>query len=403
MDIYAPQEDSYLLQKWVRELASGRVLDVGTGSGIQALTAAESKNVKEILAIDINEEALLQLKQKTKLLRKIQIKKSNLFENVDSKFDTIIFNPPYLPQDKGIEDSALYGGKKGWEISERFFNEVSKYLVAKGKILFLFSSYTNKEKIEEILQHHLLSFKELESKKFPFFEELYVYVIEKSELLRELERKGIEQVHYLAKGKRGIVYSGVWKTQNQVKLHFATEKLLKVAIKTENPRSTALSRMENESKWLERLNREDIGAKLYFFGTNYLVMEFISGERWGEWLKDKNKGEIKEVIIKILKQLYRLDQLKVNKEELHHPYKHILVTNEGEPVLIDFERCKETEKPTNITQFLECLCRMKEELEERGVKVEVEGMRKLSGEYKSNYSIQQFKEIQEMIINCSST
>ena len=110
-----------------------------------------------------------------------------------------------------------------------------------------------------------------------------------------------------------------------------------------------------------------------------------------------------EVIIKILKQLYRLDQLKVNKEELHHPYKHILVTNEGEPVLIDFERCKETEKPTNITQFLECLCRMKEELEERGVKVEVEGMRKLSGEYKSNYSIQQFKEIQEMIINCSST
>ena len=406
MDIYEPQEDSYLLQKWVRELALGRVLDVGTGSGIQALTAAESKNIKEILAIDINEEALQQLKQKTKLLRKIQVQKSDIFENVEDKFDTIIFNPPYLPQDKGIEDLALYGGKKGWEISERFFNQVSKYLVAKGKILFLFSSYTNKEKIEEILQKNLLEFRELESKRQAMFEELYVYLIEKSELLRELERKGIEQVHYLAKGKRGLVYSGIWKTHHQVKSHFAKEKLLEVAIKTENPRSTALSRMENEAKWLERLNQEGIGPKLYFTGknveNNYLVMELIIGERWGEWLKDKSKEEIKKTIIQILKQLYRLDQLKVNKEELHHPYKHILIESLQEPILIDFERCKKTEKPTNITQFLECLCRMKEELELKGIKIEVEQLRKLGGEYKSDYSLQKFKEIQEIIINYSS-
>ena len=84
-------------------------------------------------------------------MRKIKTIKSDLFENVEGHFNVILFNPPYLPQDKGIEDIALYGGKKGWEISEKFFNEVSKYLFSDGRMLFLFSSLTNKEKINEII------------------------------------------------------------------------------------------------------------------------------------------------------------------------------------------------------------------------------------------------------------
>ena len=53
--IYEPAEDSYLLQKLVRQYAIGRVLDMGTGSGIQALTAIESPNSREVIAVDINE------------------------------------------------------------------------------------------------------------------------------------------------------------------------------------------------------------------------------------------------------------------------------------------------------------------------------------------------------------
>ena len=163
MDIYQPAEDSYLLQKYVQKHAFGRVLDLGTGSGIQALTAVKRKDVREIVAVDINEKAIKELKTEIsqKKIRKITIKKSDLFSNVQDKFDTIIFNPPYLPQDKGIEDPALYGGKHGWEISEKFFSEVNQFLVANGKILFLFSSLTNKQKIEEIISQNLLEFKEL--------------------------------------------------------------------------------------------------------------------------------------------------------------------------------------------------------------------------------------------------
>jgi methylase of polypeptide subunit release factors len=38
------------------------------------------------------------------------------------KFDLIVFNPPYLPQELPERDKALEGGKKGYEVLERFFN-----------------------------------------------------------------------------------------------------------------------------------------------------------------------------------------------------------------------------------------------------------------------------------------
>ena len=74
MDIYEPREDSFLLQSLIKEYAFGRVLGMGTGSGIQALKAAESKQVVEVLAVDINPEAINQLNQilKEQKIRKIQ-------------------------------------------------------------------------------------------------------------------------------------------------------------------------------------------------------------------------------------------------------------------------------------------------------------------------------------------
>ena len=112
MDIYQPAEDSYLLQKHVKKYAFGRVLDLGTGSGIQALTAIKNKEVREVVAVDVNKNAIEELNNKVKSekIRKVKVIFSHLFSNVRNKFDTIIFNPPYLPQDKVgkeiIEDAS---------------------------------------------------------------------------------------------------------------------------------------------------------------------------------------------------------------------------------------------------------------------------------------------------------
>jgi len=78
MDIYKPAEDSHLLQKTVQSLAYGRVLDMGTGSGIQAETAASSSRVREVVAVDINPKAVQNIKQN----KKITSVQSDLFKNI---------------------------------------------------------------------------------------------------------------------------------------------------------------------------------------------------------------------------------------------------------------------------------------------------------------------------------
>ncbi|HIH39573.1 TPA: methyltransferase, partial [Candidatus Woesearchaeota archaeon] len=98
--IYEPAEDSHLLSEFVKKLAFGKVLDVGTGSGIQAFEAAKLKKVRSVLAADISDEVIRHLKNKInkkELNSKIKIINSDLFSDIKGRFDTIIFNPPYLP------------------------------------------------------------------------------------------------------------------------------------------------------------------------------------------------------------------------------------------------------------------------------------------------------------------
>ncbi len=78
---------------------AGVVLDVGTGTGVQAIIAAK-RGAKKIIAIDIDENSLKNAKENVefhKLEKIIELRKSNLFENIDKKekFDLIISQLPF--------------------------------------------------------------------------------------------------------------------------------------------------------------------------------------------------------------------------------------------------------------------------------------------------------------------
>ena len=107
----------------------------------------------------------------------ITVVQSDLFQNIKEKFDTIIFNPPYLP-DQEPKDLALDGGKQGYELTEKFLKHAKTHINKNGTILLLFSSLTNKEKINDILKTNNYTFKEVDQLKLDF-EELYIYKINK--------------------------------------------------------------------------------------------------------------------------------------------------------------------------------------------------------------------------------
>jgi release factor glutamine methyltransferase len=168
--IYEPSDDTFLLAEQVKKLVQGKVLDLGTGSGYLAEIAI--KNNCQVLAADINKECVTYCNNKG--IKTIQ---SDLFSNIKDKFDYIIFNPPYLPEDKDEdEESKLVttGGKNGNEIIIKFFKQVKSHLNPNGKILILVSSLT--PDAEQILKSNDLKYKELSNKKL-FFEELKVYLI----------------------------------------------------------------------------------------------------------------------------------------------------------------------------------------------------------------------------------
>ena len=142
-EVYKPSEDSYLLQRHVEQLVSGRVLDMGTGSGIQAVTAARKDAVSHVLAVDINPAALIMAEKRAMnygVSTKIDFKLSDLFASVEGVFDWILFNTPYLPSEGDADEASWAGGETGGEVIRQFLENAQDYLDADGSILMIYSS-----------------------------------------------------------------------------------------------------------------------------------------------------------------------------------------------------------------------------------------------------------------------
>ncbi len=170
--VYEPREDSYLLLKHIKEFAKGRICDMGTGSGI---LGEEARKFGEVVCVDVNPAALEESKKRngdgaTYVL-------SDLFSDVSGKFDLIMFNTPYLPQDEhDIEDVGIYGGKEGYEVIVRFLEEAKDHLNSGGVILMLFSSFSKPDVICKKMDELGYSYSVLDQEHVSF-EDLLLYKV----------------------------------------------------------------------------------------------------------------------------------------------------------------------------------------------------------------------------------
>jgi putative serine/threonine protein kinase len=203
------------------------------------------------------------------------------------------------------------------------------------------------------------------------------------DVLEEISQK-VKELNFLAKGKRGMVYTGIYKGK-------------KVAVKLQRVDTKAILRIKNEGDILSRINKFNIGPKLLFYTDEYMVYTFVEGDFIADFLEKNGKEKVRKVLIDIFVQLNQLDKLKIDKEEMHHPVKHVIIGKKA--VLIDFERAHFTEKPKNVTQFIQFIVskRISDLLEEKRIKTKKELMLSLARDYKRNYSKSTFNSILAII------
>jgi len=181
--VYLPAEDSYLLEKELKsylekldkeEKNKLKVLDMGSGSGIQALTCIkEGIKKSNIIAADLDKESIKLLKSK-----KLKTIHTNLFSKVVGKFDLIIFNAPYLPSDKYDNNLDTTAGKRGYETIIKFLRQAKLHLNKQGNILLLFSSLSKSKIILKEARKLKYNSEKLSEQGMGFFERLYVYKFE---------------------------------------------------------------------------------------------------------------------------------------------------------------------------------------------------------------------------------
>ncbi|MFX1392275.1 MAG: HemK2/MTQ2 family protein methyltransferase [Promethearchaeota archaeon] len=207
--VYIPSDDSYLIIDYFKKNISynyfdgrnikeiKRILDIGTGTGIiaiffQIIKTFNSNFNPEIYASDISEDAIKCAKSNEKannFENEIIYIQSDLFksfpDNLKNSFDIIVFNPPYLPSSELINDSinkakidySWDGGKKGYEITIRFLENLNKFIKKTSYIYYISSSRSDLNKLVNYLVEKGFKTQILE-KKHTFFEDIILNRLE---------------------------------------------------------------------------------------------------------------------------------------------------------------------------------------------------------------------------------
>ena len=321
--VYEPREDSYLLREQVLEHARGHVIDVGTGTGIQALAASKKPGVQSVEAVDIDAQAVVRARENG-----ADAHQSDRFANARrAEYDTIICNAPYLPDEPLAPDVALDGGPNGYEWTIEFLGQAREHLSRNGQILLLISTLTNEHVIKDWLRTHELAFAEVAREEHPY-EQLLVYRITWA-LPRHPEAE------YLASGKRSDVYR----------------------VKEDVIKKAPARRVAQEAHMLQRANELGLGPTYKAHTKEWVRMAYIDGERIEDYAQHAGEQELARVVSELRRQAQLLDEHGIAKQEMTNPYKHVLVT-EQDVVLIDWERAKSTPKPRNTNQLEEYLKRL---------------------------------------------
>lgn len=167
------------LQK--QDMRGKRVVEVGTGSGILALSAAKA-GAASVIALDINPEAVkaATINARRNGLDQVEARESNLFSAVPEtdRFDVIISSPPsFSGEPRNVADRAWHAGP-GYRDILPLFSQAAVRLKPDGIMYLLVSSDTNLALFESLITSAGLTSTRIATQSI-LVEKFYLYELRK--------------------------------------------------------------------------------------------------------------------------------------------------------------------------------------------------------------------------------
>ncbi|WP_400240576.1 HemK2/MTQ2 family protein methyltransferase [Methanomethylophilus alvi] len=151
-EVYPPSEDSILLTESLDIRIGEKVLEIGTGSGIVSIQCA--LNGADVVCGDINPRAVALARRNAAANGvDIDVRETDVYSNIEGKFDTIVFNLPYLPvEDEGELAKAWSGGPDGLGPLPRLLEGAPEHLLPDGRVVVVVSSLMDRAGLDKTLE-----------------------------------------------------------------------------------------------------------------------------------------------------------------------------------------------------------------------------------------------------------
>jgi release factor glutamine methyltransferase len=149
-NVYKPLENEHACSEYCRE--GDRVLDMGCGSGVGTVFCAPK--AREVIAVDISAAALKNTEANCRLhgLQNVKVVRSDMFSQVDGKFDLIVANSPYIEDEFKTDDHQFATSTR---YMPTLFAQAGDYLADGGRLLIQFP-LRSRARIEKLASEHTL-------------------------------------------------------------------------------------------------------------------------------------------------------------------------------------------------------------------------------------------------------
>ncbi|MCS7136110.1 MAG: serine/threonine protein kinase [Nitrososphaerota archaeon] len=116
-----------------------------------------------------------------------------------------------------------------------------------------------------------------------------------------------------------------------------------------------INSMEREARMLKIANSINVGPRILYYTKDFIIMEYIFGSNIESWIRSlsfESPEKLRWILRLCFEDCFRLDNVGLDHGELSDASKHVIISEELKPFIVDFSNASITRKVSNVTSFL---------------------------------------------------